>query len=404
MIIALVPPSVIALQVASAPAIAFAPPPQSAISGAGTVAKVAVKTPGATIGPAAPTLMAQAAPALAQTVVTRTTTTQTTTTVLGAAAAPAQASAAEAAASGDTASLAAVPVPTRPLPSPAGIAPMTLLKTTLAAASPLIASDPSIAQPADGLWVLATVGCPLPTGTDLNAWADCTQPLGFNAGELAVLEKPKAGNKAQQTGGLFSIARTRYRLGSLGAASPQSLPGTPGPALVQVEVPGLTGRSYIYVAVRPEIMDGEGRFVSARAWPVPCPAPATPGVNRRGDRCFASTLQAVKDAAAAEPVNGGYSLRWIDPTDAGSAGDTTGARVYAPPPAPVFKAPRKLTPLEAAQPLPISDLPPELAAQQPTTPVYAPREEGGDDSAPAKNTSAKATKSAKSAAKAKKKS
>jgi hypothetical protein len=125
-------------------------------------------------------------------------------------------------------------------------------------------------------------------------------------------------------------------------------------------------------------------------------------VTRRGDRCFASTLQAVRDAAAAVPANGGYILRWIDPTDAGSAGDTTGARVYAPPPPPVFKAPKKLTPLEAAEPLPITDLPPELAAQQPQLPAYAPREEGGDDAAaPAKP---KAATPAKPAAKAKKKS
>ena len=298
---------------------------------------------------------------------------------------------AQAATSVDPAPDIALPTPTRPLPSPAGLSPMALLKTTLAATSSLVAEDPTAPQPAAGLWVLATSTCVLPAGTDLNGWADCTQPLGFNGGELAVLEKPKAGNKAQLTGGLFSIARTRYRVGAApvapaakGAlAAPAFLAAGP-PALVQVEVPGLTGRSYVYIAVRPEITDAEGRFVSARAWPVACPAPATPGVNRRGDRCFAASLAAVRDAASAAPSDGGYILRWIDPTDAGSAGDTTGARVYAPPPPVVFKAPKKLTPLEAAEPLPITDLPPELAAQQPQLPQYAPRDEGGDEATSSK--------------------
>jgi hypothetical protein len=254
---------------------------------------------------------------------------------------------------------------------------MTLLRTTLAATTPLLASAPAGVEPAAGLWVLATAQCPLPYGTDLNGWADCTQPLGFNAGELAVLQKPKAGNKAQVTGGLYSIARTRYRVAPLPAATPSPL-GLPTPGLVQIDIPGVTGRSYIYVAVSPEIVDSDGRFVSARAWPVACPPPASPEVSRRGDRCVASSLQAVVSAAAVAPGDGGYILRWIDPTDAGSAGDTGGGRAYAPPPAPVFKPPRKLTPLEAAEPLPISDLPPELAAQQLPMPLYAPREEGDD--------------------------
>ena len=103
----------------------------------------------------------------------------------------------------------------------------------------------------------------------------------------------------------------------------------------------------------------------------------------------AATFKAVADASAAVPADGGYTLRWIDPTDAGSAGDTGGSRAYAEPPPAVFKAPRKLTPLEAAEPLPITDLPPELAAQQPKLPVYSAREEG-DDSAPAKTAAPKA--------------
>ncbi|CAN5123007.1 hypothetical protein BH09PSE2_BH09PSE2_08260 [soil metagenome] len=313
----------------------------------------------------------------------------------------------------DASSDAALPAATRPLPNPAGLSPMTLLKQTLSSSSSLIAEDPSATQPAVGLWVLATSSCILPAGTDLNGWADCTQPLGFNGGELAVLEKPKAGNKALATGGLFSIARTRYRMGAAPAVTPvKGAPAVPAflaaagaPALVQVEVPGLTGKSYVFIAVRPEITDAEGRFVSARAWPVACPAPATPGVSRRGDRCFASTLAAVRDAASAAPADGGYILRWIDPTDAGSAGDTTGARTYAAPPPVVFKAPKKLSPLEAAEPLPITDLPPELAAQQPQLPQYATRDEGSKDEAPATKAAptAKATP-AKAAVKAKKKS
>lgn len=344
---------------AGAPAVIFAPPPRSALAADATTAAAASVTVTRVSSQAAPALPIAPPPPSPP---------QRSPPPPPPPAAP------------DTTGVA-VAVPSRPLPSPGGIAPMALLKTTLAAASPLVPGDPAVAQPADGLWVLATAGCPLPSATDLNAWAECTQPLGFNGGELAVLEKPKGANKAAQTGGLFSIARTRYRQGALGPPSPQSLPGVPGPALVQVEVPGLTGRSYIYVAVKPEIVDGEGRFVAARAWPVACPPPATPNVSRRGDRCFASALQAVKDAASAQPGDGGYVLRWIDPTDAGIAGDTTGARTYAPPPAPVFQAPKKMTPLEAATPLPITDLPPDLAAQQPATPAYAPREEG-DDSGP----------------------
>lgn len=371
MILAIAPPQVIALQSASgAPAVVFAPPPRSTLSGAG-------------------------AAATGRSVVTTTSTTVSATDFK-----PAPAAAAQTAAGADPSLSVA---PTTPLPSPGGISPMALLRTTLAATTPLVAADSATPQPAAGLWVLATARCPLPAGTDLNAWAECTQPLGFNGGELAVLEKPKAGNKAQVTGGLFSIARTRYRTAPLPAAPGTTLPGLPGPAVVQVEVPGLTGRSYVYIAIRPEITDADGRFVSARAWPVACPPPGSPDVTRRGDRCVAASLKAVADAASAMPADGGYTLRWIDPTDAGSAGDTGGSRSYAPPPPAVYKAPRKLTPLEAAEPLPISDLPPDLAAQQPQVPAYGPRDEG-DDSAPAKAAAPKAKAAAKPAVKARKKS
>lgn len=344
-------------------AVSFAPPPKSALAAAAGTPVVStsppplvkVSAPQAVVAPPAPVVPAPAPPVASE---------------------PMQ----------DV----ALPAATRPLPSPAGLSPMTLLKQTLASSSSLLPEDAAAPQPAVGLWVLATASCILPAGTDLNGWADCTQPLGFNVGELAILEKPKAGNKALTTGGLYSIARTRYRTGSAPVVTPAKgtlavpafLAAGP-PALVQVEVPGLTGRSYVYIAIRPEIVDSEGRFVSARAWPVSCPAPATPGVSRRGDRCFAATLAAVRDAASAAPADGGYVLRWIDPTDAGSAGDTTGARTYAAPPPVVFKAPRKLTPLEAAEPLPITDLPPELAAQQPQLPQYAVRDEGSKDDTPA---------------------
>ena len=371
MIIAFEPPAVIALQSGSrSPAVAFAAPPRSVAAGTGAVIKTSVSSTSVVAQPAQPT----------------------TATAIQAAAPPPGAA---------DPSLAIAP--TTPLPNPGGISPMTLLRTTLAATTPLVAADSATPQPAAGLWVLATARCPLPAGTDLNAWAECTQPLGFNGGELAVLEKPKAGNKAQVTGGLFSIARTRYRTAPLPTAPGTTMPGLPGPAVVQVEVPGLTGRSYVYIAIRPEITDAEGRFVSARAWPVACPPPGSPDVTRRGERCIATSVKAVADAASATPADGGYMLRWIDPTDAGSAGDTGGSRAYAPPPPVVYKAPRKLTPLEAAEPLPITDLPPELAAQQPQVPTYAPRDEG-DDSAPAKAAAPKAKAAAKAATKAKKKS
>ena len=377
MIIALAPPSVIALQsVGGSPSVTFAPPPKSAVTGAGSL------------------------------VTTRAVVSSTTTTVTTSPAPISVAAAVPSAAQAATPDASLTVAPTTALPSPGGVSPMALLRTTLAATTPLVTASTPAIEPAAGLWVLATARCPLPAGTDLNAWAECTQPLGFNGGELAVLEKPKAGNKAQTTGGLFSIARTRYRTAPLPAVPGTTLPGLPGPAVVQVEVPGLTGRSYVYIALRPEITDAEGRFVSARAWPVACPPPGSPDVTRRGDRCVASSLKAVADAASAMPTDGGYVLRWVDPTDAGSAGDTGGSRTYAPPPPVVYKAPRKLTPLEAAEPLPITDLPPELAAQQPQVPAYAPRDEG-DDSAPTKAASSKAggaKTTAKPAAKVKKKS
>lgn len=296
--------------------------------------------------------------------------------------APVQANPAETAASGDTrralpgrpkaqpaaaaqpppVDLSAPPTPlaaTRPVPTPGGVSPMTLLKTTLAARSPLLAAGASSARPAPGLWVLATARCPLPTGLDLNAWAECTQPLGFKGGELAVLEKPKAGNKAELTGGLYSIARTRYRIGPSLPASPQDRRSAGGLTLTQVEMPGIGGRTYVYIALRPEGLDADGRVVAARVWPVACPGSAATDVSRHGDRCFASTLEAVKAAATAVPPDGGFVLRWIDPTDADAAGDTTGARTYARPPAAVFRPPRKLTPLQAAQPSPNGDEPSE---------------------------------------------
>ena len=123
--------------------------------------------------------------------------------------------------------------------------------------------------------------------------------------------------------------------------------------LTQVEVPGIGGRTYVYIALRPEAVDAEGRVIAARAWPVACSGAAARRMSRAA--ATAASLHRCRRcgaAAAAVPMDGGYVLRWIDPTDADAAGDTTGARIYAPPPPPVFRAPRKLTPLEAAQPSP----------------------------------------------------
>lgn len=162
-----------------------------------------------------------------------------------------------------------------------------LLHSTMVSSTPLHPADgPPGPQPQEGVWALTPTGCDTPTSLDLSTWPKCAMPIGFLEDQVAALEKPGPGKKATADE-FYSIARTKYAMAT-------GAPG--GPAVAEVVVPMVFSRSYYYLAIAPDGLDADGRFASARGWPVACRA-------RDEGGCTAKTLADVQTQAAVEPTD-----------------------------------------------------------------------------------------------------
>jgi hypothetical protein len=248
---------------------------------------------------------------------------------------------------------------------------MALFRATLSSPDPLFPTDGSAhgPLPVNGVWAGLPADCAAPTSIDLSTWPKCAQPVGFLDGQIAVLEKPSAKNSVKP-GELYSIARTKFWVVKATDAAP---------AIVQVDIPILFNHSTIYIAIKPDAVDADGRFIAAVGWPVSCPpTPApkpTPGLQTEGGHCTASTAAAVRLAAAVQPEpSKTYRLVRINPESPPSA----------PPPA---AATSPSTPAPSTTPpstLPPSTLPPEdaepssVAPPEGSTPSTPPTAAPGD--------------------------
>jgi hypothetical protein len=218
---------------------------------------------------------------------------------------------------------------------------MALFRATLSSADPLFPTDGTAGGPVpmNGVWAGLTADCPAPTSLDLSTWPKCATPVGFLDGEIAVLEKPGPDRPAKADQ-FYSIARTRF----------WTVKGEP--PIVQVDVPILFNHTTIYIALKPDAVDEQGGFVSAVGWPIGCPATATPGIAMDGKHCAASSADAVRTAAAAEPdASKTYRLVRINPEaaapDAGAPASIPTAPAPAPtvaPPAPASTPPTSTAP------------------------------------------------------------
>lgn len=187
---------------------------------------------------------------------------------------------------------------------------MTLVRLTLGSPVPLASLDLAAPQPALGVWALMTRDCATPTSLDLAAWPACAQPIGFGPTEVSLLQRPEGANSAAKTGKLFSVGSVKYIV--------VSAPLETGGLLVQVEAPGLTATSYIYLVLRPGVVDEASRFSDAAVFPITCPTTAMEGVTSQGGRCRAATLVGVRTAAATAtaPAAYDYTMRLVMAADA----------------------------------------------------------------------------------------
>lgn len=170
---------------------------------------------------------------------------------------------------------------------------VALFRATLSSPDPLFdAAAPEGPRPMGGIWAALPADCAPPSGQDLAQWPKCATPIGFAGGEVAALQRPDPANPPPP-GQILSIARTKYRT--------VRAEGADAPEIVEIDVPILFNRSTIYLALLPDSVDADGRFVSATGWPVGCPPGPAAGVTRDGARCTAETADAVRAAALARP-------------------------------------------------------------------------------------------------------
>jgi hypothetical protein len=170
---------------------------------------------------------------------------------------------------------------------------MALFRATLSSPDPLFPTDGpgSGPLPVNGIWAGLPADCATPTSLDLSTWPKCATPVGFLDGQIAVLQKPRAGSTVPPDQ-YVSVARTKFWTAKQSAGAPE---------IVQVDVPILFNHATIYIAVQPDAVDEAGRFVSAVGWPVGCPPAAVAGISNDNGRCVAMTADSVRAAAAIVP-------------------------------------------------------------------------------------------------------
>jgi hypothetical protein len=238
---------------------------------------------------------------------------------------------------------------------------MALFRATLSSPDPLFPTDGpgSGPLPVNGIWAGLPAECAPPTSLDLSTWPKCATPVGFLDGQIAVLQKPKAGSTAPPDQ-YVSVARTKFWTAK---------PSGGAPEIVQVDVPILFNHATIYIALQPDAVDEEGRFVSAVGWPVGCPPAGVAGISDDNGRCVATTADSVRAAAAIVPSpDKTYRLVRID---ASSASPPSTAPAQTPPQGHAFDPDTSAAPtlLQAAPP----STPPTAAPGAVTeTPLPAP--------------------------------
>ncbi len=239
---------------------------------------------------------------------------------------------------------------------------MALFRATLSSPDPLFPTDGTAGGPApvNGVWAGLPADCATPTSLDLSTWPKCATPVGFLDGQIAVLEKPGPGKKATPDQ-YYSVARTKFWVAK---------PSAPGaPAIVQVDIPILFASSTIYIAVQPDAVDDAGGFVAAQGWPVGCPPTSVDGVTQDGNRCTASTADAVRAAAAIQPDTS--KLYRLVRINAATAAPNPPVQTTPETP-PVGGAPSVVTPLPTTPPATPPTAAPGVVTENPLPPASAP--------------------------------
>lgn len=170
---------------------------------------------------------------------------------------------------------------------------------------------PSGAQLKEGLWAnLQTPDCQVDAAAPISAWPECASPILITG---TTYSGPPNGPDGRQ-------------------ASPdkwQSVPhvlvsGDPQVDQMRLEPDVSNGQTgswtdqplYLYMAVKPVALDGDGRITVTQRWPVMCgPMPKKPrekngipiftsdkpfkGIRVEGDMCMAESAEALRAAAAA---------------------------------------------------------------------------------------------------------
>lgn len=223
---------------------------------------------------------------------------------------------------------------------------VALLHSTMVTSGPLIPDGANgAAMPQNGVWALVPAECETPTSLDLANWPKCVTPIGFADDEVAALERPGPGKKATSDA-FYSMARTKYAMAPATAAG--------GPEVVQVVVPMVFSRSYYFLSITPDALDADGRFATARGWPVAC-------ADKDKGGCNPKALADVQAQAASAPTDPQrlYKLVRIQPPAADTpaitpapAGPTTAAPTTAAPTTagPATTAPATTAPAVVAAP------------------------------------------------------
>lgn len=196
---------------------------------------------------------------------------------------------------------------------------------------------PSGPQLKDGIWAIVDMDeCAVDPAAALADWPDCARPILVRGGEYAGPaarddERPAAERLDPARWDVIRhvLADGRPQIDQIAFAPPRD--GEPGPAAGFGE-----GKPfYIYTAVQPTALDGEGRITALRRWPVLCgPKPVKKagstkrsrfvtdkpfkGLRVDGDGCTAADIAALRRAAtASERLAGersGYMMvisRWV---------------------------------------------------------------------------------------------
>lgn len=195
---------------------------------------------------------------------------------------------------------------------------------------------PSGPQLKEGIWaMLDTADCAVDPAIALTDWPDCALPVLVRSGEYL---GPASSDDDRPPAERLDPARWDKIVHVLADGTPQ-IDQIASKRPVSADGPPVDGVDdgkpfYIYTAVQPTALDGEGRITALRRWPVLCgPKPVRKakasgrsrfvtdkpfkGLKIDGDSCTANDLAALRRAAAgSEAVAGGdgYSIiisRWV---------------------------------------------------------------------------------------------